>query len=222
MNPLESAEACLRSASAWSCWWAGHQIGPHVTLVGLSLVAWARIGMLLQFLAGAFILLEIAGEQSIKGFAERARSWPTPLRRANLSLLTVLRGFGTFVKAIPKLLLLLSVVLMPVGLAWELLAHLGVVSPAGSPYDALGTSVRVMMSGDVLAARVMLGVFLFALATVVLLSAYSLIVAAITKLVEGASAVVSYLGPHPKFLSWAKLGSWLLFVLGFWLDFLVS
>lgn len=52
---------------AWSLWWAG-PVGDERLLWGIELFWWARLGKLLQLVAGAAILAEIIGAEQLRAF----------------------------------------------------------------------------------------------------------------------------------------------------------
>jgi len=116
------------------------------------------------------------------------------------------------VKALPKVFMLISILLIPIALVWTLLFDRAtlrhVTTLATRPDEWAGRALMVI-------ALVGCGVFL-------LLVAYSVAMGLLTKVVSLFSRFLSWLTGYPSLLSRAKIASWLFFVLGFWLDFLAS
>lgn len=209
------ASTCLQATSAWNCWWAGFQIGQY-QLLGLSILAWARIGKAVQFLSAAFILIEIVGPDRFMTASASIAKWPTPFRRGLLSVQKVCKWFWVFVKSIPKLGILLSVLLIPVGLIALALSYFGLFQ-FSSDFQRL-----LVATGDYWAWQLVSVVFVVGLGVFGCLIVYSLLIGATTKLVELISTVLSWLTGHSSLQTGAKLFSWVLFVVGFGLDFLAS
>src|SRR5262245_9614594 len=207
---------CLQNATAWTCWWSGFQLGQDVALLGWSIMWWARLGKFLQFVAGTFILLEIAGPEKLSAWSQAIGKWPTPFRRVGMSPRKVAAWSWTFLKALPKLGLVLSIILMPLGFLWLLLGHLGVISLPALP------SIAIASPGDALASTVLSVVVAVAIALLALLAAYSILISLLTKVVEWISRGLAFVTGHPQLQSRAKFAGWAVFVLGFWLDFLAS
>lgn len=217
MVTYPDANACLQATSAWNCWWAGFQISQH-QLLGLSILAWARIGKAVQFLSAAFILIEIGGPQRFKSASTSIATWPTPFRRGLLSIRRIGKWFWTFLTSILKLGILLSVILMPIGLIAVALSYFGLFD-----LSSYSVSERVLVAtGDLWAGQIVGVVFAVGLGIFGCLVAYSLLIGAVTKLVEIISTFLSWLIGHSRLQSGAKLFSWILFVVGFALDFLGS
>jgi hypothetical protein len=185
-----------------------------------------------QFLAAAFILIEIVGPERFKSASNSIAKWPTPFRRGLLSIRKIGRWLWAFLTSLPKLGLLLSLIFMPIGLIVVALAHFGVVelpsampsasAPASAPVPASAVERVLVATGDIWASQVVVTVFAIGLGVFGCLVAYSLLVAALTKFVELISAFLSWLTGHTRLQVGAKLLSWILFVIGFALDFMAS
>lgn len=52
-------------------WFDGKEIEPAVNILGLELFWWERIGKILQLVAGCFVIIDIIGDEAIKGFSAR-------------------------------------------------------------------------------------------------------------------------------------------------------
>ena len=182
----------------------------------MSVLVWARIGKAIQFFSAAFILIEIVGASRLSKASKSIANWPTPFRRGMLSLRKIGKWFWAFLLALPKIGILLSLLLMPLGIIVVVLSYFGVI-------DIPSDLERILTAtGDLWAGRIVGVVFLFGAAIFTCLVAYSLIVGAVTKVVEWISTFLSWLTGHTRLQVGAKLLSWVLFVIGFALDFLAS
>lgn len=215
MTTYPDAATCLQATSAWSCWWAGFQISQY-QLLGLSILAWARIGKAIQFLSAAFILVEIVGVHKLNSASVSIAKWPTPFRRGLLSIRKIASWLRGFLCSLPKVGLILSIMLMPIGLIGFALQHFGVINICS------GAECVLLATGDLWASRVLLVVLAVGVGIFVCLFAYSLLISTITKVVELIAALLSWLTAHPSLAHGAKLSSWILFVIGFALDFFGS
>lgn len=61
-------------SEAWSLWWSG-ELSPDTALWGWKLLYWGRLGKVVAASAGLVILIDIAGEERLKGLGESIRSW---------------------------------------------------------------------------------------------------------------------------------------------------
>lgn len=65
-------------AAAWAAW-ADGQSTQDLTIAGMTLLWWARVGKLAQFVAGTVVLLDIVGPDRIEGWAVRATRRTEPV-----------------------------------------------------------------------------------------------------------------------------------------------
>jgi hypothetical protein len=61
-------ETVLTLPQAWSYWWQGCHLDEHLRMWGLYMLWWARIGKLLQCVAGLTIIAEIIGPERLRAF----------------------------------------------------------------------------------------------------------------------------------------------------------
>lgn len=215
MTTYPDAATCLQAASAWSCWWAGFQISQY-QFWGFSVLVWARIGKAVQFLSAAFILVEIVGFDRLENASESIANWPTPFRRGLLSIRRIGGWFWAFLRSLPKVGILLSVILMPIGLIVFALDYFGVFEICSGPECVL------LATGELWAGRVLTVVLAVGVAVFIGLIVYSLLISAITCVVALIANFLSWLAAHPLLERGTKLTSWILFVVGFALDFVGS
>lgn len=62
---------------AWALWLTGH-LSPHLTLWGVSIFWWGRLGKMMQFVGAVTIIADIIGPEKIRRFGTALQSIITP------------------------------------------------------------------------------------------------------------------------------------------------
>jgi hypothetical protein len=210
--------ACLRATdSAWECWRSGFALGQDVYLLGWRLIWWARLGRLLQFVSAAFIVLEILGPDRLAGMSEVLQRWNNWLTLAAGWLNDGARRLGDrLFHSVPQslagwLALILggpSIVVVSYGL-WN---GLGL----RAAFDAF---VRQAPYWVIAALVCVAALYAAALA---LIFGPTLLGVAAARLAGASARGLAYLVGHPSVSTGAKLLSFIMFFLGFSLDFAAS
>jgi hypothetical protein len=64
----------LNVFSAWGFWFAGHALA-EMSMYGIRMLIWSRIGKILEFLGGAMILVDIIGREILRALGASIREF---------------------------------------------------------------------------------------------------------------------------------------------------
>jgi hypothetical protein len=78
---------------AYCLWWRGTKLPEGLSLWGMSIVWWGRLGQCLQFVGSAVIIIDIVGPERVRdwGYKILSRSWLFGRKTFNLLLTILLR-----------------------------------------------------------------------------------------------------------------------------------
>lgn len=67
---------------AWAQWWAGNKL-ETLTMWGVPMLWWARVGKLFQFAGGLVVVLDLVGPERLRKLSERTRQLRVRLKRTS-------------------------------------------------------------------------------------------------------------------------------------------